>query len=546
MTTPPPTQQTNVFGRRLTLALAALGSIAVIQGAVALWAVGEAERHVLRGRVAADIRQGFTELRSEKQQLRTWLAQRQFGADARDSHRDALLQRMRIILADLKRLADQAVVLDDGPAARQRQAQRRDALVVLDGSIAQLERGLASLNPPPVGMDTNLAWSIANELFDRAEGQDLRLLLAESIDREDVSLREKRADTNDALAWLRRLWVGSTTTLALAALLLAVFFARALRGPLRSLSEGAAALRAGRLSHRIALSGSDEFAAVARSMDAMAAELAERRRIETEARQALEEQVAARTDELTSALAAQREAEVRRRQLFADISHELRTPTTAIRGEAQVALRGSLKPVDEYRSSLRRIDDASRQLGLAIDDLLTMARSDIDALSLRRVAVDLVDVLNDVLSHGEAMALASGVRLHHEPWPAALEMSGDADRLRQLLLALVDNAVRYSRPGQAVRLEAVRIASEPAKVEVRIHDEGIGIAAEELPKVFDRSHRAPNAISHRADGSGLGLPIARVLVRGHGGEISLTSAPERGTTATVTLPLAVQVPKVPA
>lgn len=546
MTTPPPTRQTNVFGRRLTLALAALGSIAVIQGVVALWAVGEAERHVLRGRVAADIRQGFTELRSEKQQLRTWLAQRQFGADARDSHRDALLQRMRIILADLKTLADQAVVLDDGPAARQRQAQRRDALVVLDGSIAQLERGLASLNPPPVGMDTNLAWSIANELFDRAEGHDLRLLLAESIDREDVSLREKRADTNDALAWLRRLWVGSTTTLALAALLLAVFFARALRGPLRSLSEGAAALRAGRLSHRIALSGSDEFADVARSMDAMAAELAERRRIETEARQALEEQVAARTDELTSALAIQREAEVRRRQLFADISHELRTPTTAIRGEAQVALRGPLKPVDEYRNSLRRIDDASRQLGLAIDDLLTMARSDIDALSLRRVAVDLVDVLNDVLSHGEAMALASGVRLHHEPWPAALEMNGDADRLRQLLLALVDNAVRYSRPGQAVRLEAVRIGSEPAKVEVRIHDEGIGIAAEELPKVFDRSHRAPNAISHRADGSGLGLPIARVLVRGHGGEISITSAPERGTTATVTLPLAVQVPKVPA
>ncbi|WP_296578268.1 ATP-binding protein [Phreatobacter sp.] len=546
MTTPPPAHETNVFGRRLTLALAALGSIAVIQGAVALWAVGEAERHVLRGRVAADIRQGFTELRSEKQQLRTWLAQQQFGAGARDSQRDALLQRMRVILADLKALADQAVVLDDGPAARQRQAGRRDALVVLEGSIAQLERGLASLNPPPVGMDTNLAWSIANELFDRAEGQDLRLLLADSIDREDVSLREKRADTNAALAWLRRFWIGSTTTLALAALLLAAFFARALRGPLRSLSEGAAALRAGRLSHRIGLSGSDEFAAVARSMDAMAAELAERRRIETEARQALEEQVAARTDELTSALVAQREAEVRRRQLFADISHELRTPTTAIRGEAQIALRGDPKPADEYRGSLRRIEDASRQLGLAIDDLLTMARSDIDALSLRRVPVDLVAVLNDVHSHGQAMALASGVRLEHEPWPAALAMSGDADRLRQLLLALVDNAVRYSRPGQTVRLEAVAIDGPRPLVEVRIHDEGIGIAADDLPRVFDRNHRAPAAIAHRADGSGLGLPIARVLARGHGGEIAITSAPGRGTTATVTLPLAFTVPKVPA
>jgi two-component system OmpR family sensor kinase len=530
--------RSNVFGRRLSLALALLGSIAVVQGAVALWAVGMAERHVLRGRVAADIKQGFTDLRSDKQQLRNWLAQHQFGAAADEGQRDALLGRMRVVLGELGGLAAQAVALDDSPPARQRQAQRGDALRVLEGSLAQLGRGLASLDPPSGGTAAALAWRLANDLFDRAEGRDLRLLLAESVEREDTALREKRADTDHALAWLRRFWIGSTAALVLVALLLAAHFTRALRGPLRGLADGAAALRAGNLAHRIPVGVTDEFADVARSMNAMAAELAERRRIESQARLALEEQVAIRTGELSAALAAQSDAEARRRRLFADISHELRTPTTAIRGEAQVALRGPDRPAEDYRGSLRRIEDASRQLALAIDDLLTMARSDIDALSMRRVPLDLVPVLDDVLSHGAAMAKAGEVTLRHAPWPETLPVTGDADRLRQLLLALLDNAVRYSKPGQDVRLEAARVEGEGGRVEVRIHDAGIGIAAEELPKVFDRSHRAPNAISHRADGSGLGLPIARVLARGHGGEITLASNPASGTTATLTLPLA--------
>lgn len=534
----PPTRQSNQFRKRVTLALVALAAISVIEGAFALWAVGLAERHVLRGRVAADIKQGFTELRSDKQQLRNWLARRQFGADADDRQRDQLLERMRGALVQLNALAEQAVTLDASPAARQRQAQRRDALLVLERSLAQLARGLDNLNPPPIGADAAAAWRIANDLFDLAEGRDLRSLLEDSMEREDVAVREKRADTDDTLAWLRGLWIVSTAVFVCAALLLAASLAQALRRPLRSLTEGAAALRSGQLSHRIALDGRDEFADVARSMNAMAEELAERRKREIEARQALEEQVASRTAELRAALQAQQEAESRRRLLFADISHELRTPTTAIRGEAQVTLRGGAKSIEEYTGALQRIEDAARQLGLTIDDLLTMARSDIDALSLRRVPIDLADVLDAVMSHGEAMARAGQITLIQDAWPEGLSINGDADRLRQLLLALLDNAVRYSRPGGSVRLTARRVEREGPRVEVDIIDQGIGIEAEDLEKIFDRSHRAPNAMKHRPDGSGLGLPIARVLARGHGGEISVTSDPGRGATATLSLPLA--------
>ncbi len=158
------------FRRRITLALAALATIAALQGAFAIWAVSVAEHHVLRGRVAADIKQGFTELWFNKQQLRNWMAERQFGTQASEERRDVLLLNMRNLLQKMNALAEQAVALDSGQAARQRQAERRDALMVLGGSIDQLARGLASLNQPSPGLDTASAWRIANDLFDNAEG----------------------------------------------------------------------------------------------------------------------------------------------------------------------------------------------------------------------------------------------------------------------------------------------------------------------------------------------------------------------------------------
>lgn len=525
------------FRRRVSLAIGALAVIAVLQGAFALWAVSLAEHHILRGRMAADIKQGFIELRFEKQQLRNWLAQHQFGANVQYADRDLLLERMHAILSRLHALADRVEDLEDGQASRARQADRQIDLQVLDTSIAQLARGLADLKPPPALADTTKAWRLANDLFDRAEGRDLRQLLEQSLEREDIALREKRDDTDNSLRWLRHLWIGSTLAFVLAAVLLAAGFTQALRTPLRRLAEGAEALRAGDLSHRIDLDRPTEFAMIARSMNDMAKELSDHRSREIEARQALEELVAARTGELRAALTLQHETEIRRRQLFAEISHELRTPTTAIRGEAQVTLRGGPKPICDYESSLRRIEDASRQLALTIDDLLTMARSDIDVLSLRHVPLDFHEVLNDILSHGQAMARAGQVTLDHDPWPDALRMKGDAVRLRQLLLALLDNAIRYSRPGGTVHLCARHDDRDGPGLRVDIRDHGIGISAEDLPLVFGRTFRGSRAAAFRTDGSGLGLSIAQALARGHGGDIKLASSPETGTTAQVWLPL---------
>ena len=540
-----------MYRQRLTVALASLAAAAVLQGLTAVWSLGLADAQVQRGRVASDIQLGFAELAGSKQRLRIWLAQQQQNQGSTDTAtRDRLLLAMQTDLQRLQALALRSAELDTGPAARQHQLQRQDALTVLSSTVRDLALALRQEAAPAATAkpaDTRQAFEAAVPLFDRFDGRDLSRLLSESVAREAQAVRDKRAAADTALRWMRGLWLGSAASLALAAVLLGAYFTRALRKPLDDLASGAQALQRGELGHRIPLSGRDEFAAVAQGMNTMAAELALHRQREAQTREGLESQVQARTAELQQALDALRQADVQRRQLFADISHELRTPTTVIRGEAEVSLRGAIKPVDEYRAALQRIVDTARQLGLVIDDLLTMARSDVDALALNRAPLDARAPLQDAVAQATALAHDHGVQLQVLHWPAEPQaLVGDAQRLRQLGLVLLDNAVRYSRPGGLVRVQARPLPASSAVLAFEVMDDGIGIPADELPHVFERNFRGRQARSHRADGSGLGLAIARTLARAHGGDITIDSPPGRGTRVTLRLPLSAPFSGAPA
>jgi two-component system OmpR family sensor kinase len=527
-----------MFGQRLTWALVFLAAAAVAECALALWSLRVAERQVLRGRVAADIQLGFAQLAADKQRLRLWAAQRQFDAGAEPRELQALAGSMRGTLDRLDALAAQAVALDDRPPARARQLQRRDALAVLRGNVETLVPQLGEASAARGTTSPAAAWAAASERFAVARGRDLRQLLAESIAREDEAVREKRVDTDRAMARMRTLWLAGAATLGALALALALYFARALRRPLAALGDAAVALQRGELTHRIQLQGHDEFALLAGGVNAMAEELSRHRERDAQRRHELEQQVAERTRELSQALQASQAAEERRRRLFADISHELRTPTTVIRGEAEVTLRGRDKPVDEYQGTLRRIADTAGQLGKVIDDLLTVARHDIDAVDIRRVPLDLAQPLAQAVEQAQALAAAHGVRLAAaELTPRELPLQGDAQRLRQLLVVLLDNAVRYSHPGGTVRVTAAVVGDAPARTEVRIEDEGIGLAPDDLAYAFEQRWRSERARRHRPDGSGLGLAIALALARGHDGDIRLAARPGGGTVATVVLPL---------
>ena len=528
-----------MFRKRLTIALAVLAAAAVLECVVALWAVGVADRQVKRGRVASDIHVGFIQLSADKQRLRTWVSQAQLNAGADPAQRERLLTDMREALDRLGALSQQAIDLDIGMQARSEHLERQDALAVLGKSLDNLERTIASVRPLPPGTDAQAAWNALTDVFEISEGRNLRTLIAESIARESAAVVRERKAADSTLLWTRLIWMGAAATLAVAALLLAAYFTRALRRPLDQLTEGAQALQRGELAYRIPAAGTDEFAVVARSVNAMAAELAVHREHEAQARPRLEDLVHARTAELQSALEVLQQVDARRRQLFADISHELRTPTTAIRGEAEITLRGGDRPPEDYKATLQRIVEISRQLTLVIDDLLTMARSDIDALSLNRHPIDLSAPLAEALAQAQAVAHERHIEVVAEPVPPDLPIMGDATRLRQVLMLLLDNAVRYSRPGAAVRVRTRRVQddSDAAHAEVQVIDQGIGIAPEDLPRVFERNFRGDAARRHRADGTGLGLSIGRALARAHGGEIVLASELGRGTTVTLRLPL---------
>jgi signal transduction histidine kinase len=319
--------------------------------------------------------------------------------------------------------------------------------------------------------------------------------------------------------------------------------------PLRRIARAAQGLMQGDWSQRAPVTSQDEVGLLAETFNRMAERL---ERWDSDMRAA----VAERTRELDAAVARLDTAFRQMRQFNADASHELRTPLTVIRGEAEVALRSARSP-EEYQAVLLSIQEETERMSRIIEQLLLLARADSGELILERHPVVLDDLVRDVAHRAKVLALDRGVRLR----VASLEhmlIEGDEDRLRQLALNLIDNALKYtSEGGEAV----VRLSTEdgspglanrnatgqnaghhpPAGLQHRIavlevEDTGIGIAAADLPRLFDRFYRVDKSRSRAHGSSGLGLAICRWIVEAHGGRIDVSSRQGVGSTFTVRLP----------
>ncbi len=238
-----------------------------------------------------------------------------------------------------------------------------------------------------------------------------------------------------------------------------------------------------------------------------------------------------RLAETLNTMLASLETVARVQQRFvADASHELRAPLTAIQGNLEL-LRMHALPAVECAEVLAEVEREAVRLGRLVADLLALARAD-SGITLARRPVDLDRVLLDTLC--AAQPLAHGQTLAVEPFEPAQTL-GDADRLRQLLLILLDNALKYTPSDGSVTLGLRRDA---AQAEITVQDTGVGISAADLVHVFERFYRADPARGRDPGGTGLGLSIARWIVEQHGGTLTLTSEPGAGTLATVRLLLA--------
>lgn len=233
------------------------------------------------------------------------------------------------------------------------------------------------------------------------------------------------------------------------------------------------------------------------------------------------------------------------RRFVGDASHELRTPLTAVRGNVDVLIRQlrSGRPVEtaDVLEELAIVQRESARMGRLIEDMLALARSDASSQGdlLKTQAVSLEILANEAFRTASQVATGQEMRLEVvEP----VMVYGDGDRLVQVMIILLDNAIRHTPAGKEIALVVDRAMDAEAEDQVlcariRVSDQGAGIATEHVPHLFERFYRAEDARSRASGGTGLGLSIALSIVRGHGGWIDVDTKLDAGTTFTVWLPL---------
>lgn len=232
------------------------------------------------------------------------------------------------------------------------------------------------------------------------------------------------------------------------------------------------------------------------------------------------------------AIAPLRTAYEKQRQFAADASHELRTPLSVVMSSAEVLENECAQKSPLAAQLFADMKDEIRRMAKLVSDLLLLAKSDNQAIALRKEPFDLAQAAVQVVRRLQPLAEERRIRLFFAE--SALEMRGDAARVQQLLLILLDNAIKYTPEGGVVTLKLD--AAQARKVEIAVTDTGPGIPESERAKVFDRFYRVDKARSRASGGAGLGLAIAREIVALHGGEIWAEGAPGGGSVFRAVLP----------
>ncbi len=228
-----------------------------------------------------------------------------------------------------------------------------------------------------------------------------------------------------------------------------------------------------------------------------------------------------------------RQLENTRREFVANVSHELRTPLSLIKGYVETLLDGALTDPDLSAKFLRTIERHSNRLTNLIEDLLTISRLESGQITLQLRAIPLRPFAASLMAELQTRAKERGTTLVNEI-PEQLTGRADPDRLEQVFVNLVENAIKYGRPKGRVRVQGRAVNGH---VELCVADDGPGIPAEARERVFERFYRVDKARSRDAGGTGLGLAIVKHIVQSHGGKVWVESEPGRGAQFFFTLPV---------
>ena len=239
------------------------------------------------------------------------------------------------------------------------------------------------------------------------------------------------------------------------------------------------------------------------------------------------------SDTLNEMLDRLERAFIRVTQFTADASHELRTPISLIRTEAEIALRRSRGDA-EYREALRHVLLEAERTSELVEELLSLARADSGRETLRISSVNLSALVQEASAQWQEVMTARNLRFSLTLNDQAITVLGDRNALQRLLTVLLDNAAKYTPAPGTVDLY---LETSDSSAILRVSDSGIGIAAEDQPKIFERFYRVDKARSRNLGGAGIGLAIAQWIVQQHKGAITVHSSPGAGSTFVVELPL---------
>lgn len=294
--------------------------------------------------------------------------------------------------------------------------------------------------------------------------------------------------------------LGLASVVAIAtAIGVSLFVSRRIVVPIQQLMEASSRIAAGSYDERVPITDDFEITQLADSFNRMA--------------EALEQ------------------TEQRRQALIADVAHELRTPLTTIKGYMEALIDGVVPPDQETYTLIYQEADRMYRL---VRDLQELSRLEAGQMSLEARPIAVAELARSVLGRVRPQFEAKGVYLSGQIASDTVRVWGDSDRLHQVLLNLLSNALQYTPVGGRV---TVRVFVERDRACVAVQDTGIGIAPEHLGHIFARFYRVDKSRSRRGGGTGIGLTIAKHLVEAHGGSIAVTSAPDLGSTFTIALPM---------
>ena len=525
---------------RLTLAFAVLILLSAVQAAFSVWAVRSASVQSALTRDAQQMLTEYQALAANKQRLLVWLAGTALTGQGSVEQRALLLREMDRSLGELERLQTQPGV---------------QPIPLLRANFAAMQAYVLQASAAPArspASDHALMWLQAATVFDHHGGRDMRQVLAAAIAQQRHATEQAMAQQKQTLTTLQRSSIGLLLLSVLWGSLAAAYFVRRLHRPFRQLLLSTEALAEGDYRQRRLSPHADEFGQIGQQLNALALQLDANRRQSEALRAGLDAAVAERTQALMRSHEALLKADARRQQFFAEISHELRTPVTVIRGEAEIALRSGGRgqgPDAEahieaqqavYRSALERIVQAAGALGQRVQELVRLARSTASAQSYAFAPVPVRAVVHGALLQMQAIASHRGIELRDSSLAAASDclLDADLDKLQQALVIVLDNAVRYSAAGSQVQIEAEPDAAAQC-LRIGISDSGMGIDPEQAEQVFEPYFRSDAARQRSPEGLGLGLSIARAIVLAHRGSIVIEALAAGGSRVTIELPLAV-------